>query len=1776
MPLAIDHATRAAAASFLRDEFPQVLATAAQLVAVEDPETEPYRSKYAAAAALDALRGKADMLLRHFQPAASHHSAAADAADAAREDAATAGELLDAVAVLEYKSGAIAADVDEVTRAKGLLMRAHARLHLNEPKHLRPLIDVCNLLGLLASNDEDHKASLAFLVRAHKYYHHFLNLQSQAAGEAAATDAMEEGGGSERGGDEETREVESLHTITTFYLAQTLAAMGKKQRAAAFCAATLTRQLRLRQQFRAWDWAQNCAQLAGDAPAGTAPSGAAGAAAGGMDVDGGAREGQQGGDVDMGEGAEEQEGEGSERWAGEGDVDIALGPDFSLLGLDPKADTCARMLADGGDAGGQKGEGRGVEGEGEADVVREYSHAVIHFNKAMTAFKAALEVYTSTDRFSDHFDIAMDISTLHRYLAYYEPSAHRAALIHQRRATRLLPLATAINPSVYPTQAAQCVHEVASIALNVMELEADAARPPPKIIDPAKQAIQYFERFIALMQSSTPQGCDDVRFVYAHFHIARTHYRICTLLPPQEGKDHLQHSLNYFSKFLEHAARVGVQEQLQSEVAVAKEMQKSRLPPVNSPGAGERQLRALAEGTRQGGLGRFGRRRDAGDREVSADDYAAVEAWWWAGRSANAEHTRGERWAEEGREDGGREEDESGGSQKREAERGRLKIRVGECSGAVKGEERREEWAQGPLREGEVRRAQAPVARRKVRTSRQRSFQRVDAYADVARSRSALAREAVQGDGAREACGVAGGQGLRARWRRGSAPAMEQLPGSSARDGRVARALRANSFEGGRSGWGEEGAVDDAAQGVVTEARAGGRSLENTSKGFGDSADNGASEYERRGSVGAREGGDCGNAGPSRGAGERGADTGSGGCAAGAGGARSGPAMRPMQPGRQQQQRRAAPPPHRRASRRLQPGEVRSLARQLHSSARCVADVDAMLAAAVGERGEGQGGVAEAEGRGEGGAGPAAGERGGGVWVHSGVVVALMQALADLHSWRAALLVRSRGSLMGHGMAAWGACAAGRADMAVALLTEMLERCTTASPGSPACAAPSSSSSSSMGLSAQPSASPIPALSHSPPVPHTTAQDSSPPGSTGRSGQSSGGSKRTSRHGCWPSEATFGAVMHALCKAGRVGDAEAVLRVMARVHVRPNAIVFNTLLSAAAAALSPPAAAAATTSLDPAFDVYQWGSIGSSSSSGGARGSDAVGRVQRVLAAMRAAGVAPTAATVTAVMAAHAARGDDRAVLHLWDAVTRGGWDQGLGEGGVGEGRSGEAASKEGSKVGREGMQGRWGVSAAAGAPAARYASAEAACAGDAASAAEQARCMVRGRHAAVVPDAPMVTLVLGAMARLRLVPAAESLWALAEASQPRAVHNTGGAGGDVREGCGGGEWGAEEGGSGEVEGYVWRSKREGRRARREGGPGRWEGGGGEGDSREESEWDGWQRGRERGGDGWRGGGGVVGEAAWGRLDGMAAAAMVGVYVAVGDVYHAMRFLLSAAAARLLPTPGMALAVPRAPTQTPPHSPEPATSGSSTLPPAAAPDGAAARPAMSPTPLNMVLAALQQASQPRHMDALLLCYLHSPSPAFVPPHHPTSLDSPSSSPRSERRHCEQMQREQGASAQAVAGPGGAGTLYPAACSCLPMPSHPAWARLPWDCPHCLRRRAARAAVRRGWGRAGSGWLEEWEGEYGVRVNGGGKLRSEAATRGERVGGGEDGHGAVGGGAGCCCCSSSGVVLSKGTCEVMAAGYGKAGMHERAAAVVLYMEEQGHRVAPHLLSLLPHD
>ena len=114
--------------------------------------------------------------------------------------------------------------------------------------------------------------------------------------------------------------------------------------------------------------------------------------------------------------------------------------------------------------------------------------------------------------------------------------------------------------------------------------------------------------------------------------------------------------------------------------------------------------------------------------------------------------------------------------------------------------------------------------------------------------------------------------------------------------------------------------------------------------------------------------------------------------------------------------------------------------------------------------------------------------------------------------------------------------------------------------------------------------------------------------------------RRGSSPACAPNASTFGSLVMALCKAGRTEEAEAVVTAMPRYHCRPSAHIFNSLLAAA--------------------------------------GSNADVTV-RVLEGMREAGVKGTGASVTAVMGTLLRGGAGRegregSVLRLWRAVREG------------------------------------------------------------------------------------------------------------------------------------------------------------------------------------------------------------------------------------------------------------------------------------------------------------------------------------------------------------------------------------------------------------------------------------------------------------------------------------------------------------------------------------------
>ena len=225
---------------------------------------------------------------------------------------------------------------------------------------------------------------------------------------------------------------------------------------------------------------------------------------------------------------------------------------------------------------------------------------------------------------------------------------------------------------------------------------------------------------------------------------------------------------------------------------------------------------------------------------------------------------------------------------------------------------------------------------------------------------------------------------------------------------------------------------------------------------------------------------------------------------------------------------------------------------------------------------------------------------------------------------------------------------------------------------------------------------------------------------------------RGSSPACAPNASTFGSLVMALCKAGRREEAEAVVTAMPRYRCRPSAHIFNSLLAAAHG--------------DADLTV-------------------------RVLGAMGGAGVGATGATVTAVMGTLLwGAGREGSVLRLWRAVREGrlrgdpcdlmaflpSQSVALSDGCcLASSLDSRAEQRRSSGLLQEEDDARRSSPSLLGEQRLPRGSVQAVTLGPTG----------RPQRAAwIAVDVKMVTSVLAAMARLRLLAAAEALWAEAEA----------------------------------------------------------------------------------------------------------------------------------------------------------------------------------------------------------------------------------------------------------------------------------------------------------------------------------------------------------------------------------------------------------------------------
>lgn len=207
-----------------------------------DPETEPYRSHYAARDILHELLNNIINAMKTLETAGR------------TEDVERYQFIL---AHIKIDLGKIAMFVEEISTSEkhlqeGIDLLADYTLH---PSGVCAYLNGLNQLGILWTNRSDVPKAQTFLDKAEATYAAF-----KASEKIPLTiydifgtdDEIEPGKGATM--------LEKIHTLTLFYLAQVYGSLGDLQKSAIYCHTTLKKQLLMR-DFESIDWALNAATL---------------------------------------------------------------------------------------------------------------------------------------------------------------------------------------------------------------------------------------------------------------------------------------------------------------------------------------------------------------------------------------------------------------------------------------------------------------------------------------------------------------------------------------------------------------------------------------------------------------------------------------------------------------------------------------------------------------------------------------------------------------------------------------------------------------------------------------------------------------------------------------------------------------------------------------------------------------------------------------------------------------------------------------------------------------------------------------------------------------------------------------------------------------------------------------------------------------------------------------------------------------------------------------------------------------------------------------------------------------------------------------------------------------------------------------------------------------------------------------------------------------------------------------------------------------------------
>ena len=393
------------------------------------------------------------------------------------------------------------------------------------PECVHALIDSCNHLGIVWTNRSDPEKAMPHLERAMRVYEDLDPKDPHA----------------------KTPDIERALTNTVFYLAQVYGYVGRDEEAAKLCGACLRRQCEADAtaggigrgvpgaSVSPEEWAQNAAQLAGfyaaracwatarhcaaaaekvfaDANPGWLRAGSGTPRRGfdphrerrrrktrrprrGRRRERAPRVGQAapakagGGDGTVRDEGRDGDGRGGAAGRTAASGDNALIVSFPTLRLGDGGASSATVAA--------KAVGIVSEGPGEGWVPRDAATARAVFNQAARRFRAALARYKLDGFVTEHCDVVLDVSRLHKHLAFFEESnPRRYNSLQRRRVERVERVAAELSRDKYPGLYKTLWFEYAEAHRAILEGKIRRGRPPLSLGDAARCATRGYTAYV--------------------------------------------------------------------------------------------------------------------------------------------------------------------------------------------------------------------------------------------------------------------------------------------------------------------------------------------------------------------------------------------------------------------------------------------------------------------------------------------------------------------------------------------------------------------------------------------------------------------------------------------------------------------------------------------------------------------------------------------------------------------------------------------------------------------------------------------------------------------------------------------------------------------------------------------------------------------------------------------------------------------------------------------------------------------------------------------------------------------------------------------------------------------------------------------------------------------------------------------------------------------------------------------------------------------------------